>query len=73
MPELPDVTVYVEHLVRRLTGATLERVLVANPNLLRTYAPPVTAAVGAALKASSAWASGSSWASRASSFSCFTS
>jgi formamidopyrimidine-DNA glycosylase len=46
MPELPDVTVYVEHLARRLVGATLERVSVANPNLLRTYAPPVTAAVG---------------------------
>ena len=46
MPELPDVTVYVEHLERRLVGATLERVSVANPNLLRTYAPPVTAAIG---------------------------
>jgi formamidopyrimidine-DNA glycosylase len=46
MPELPDVTVYVEHLERRLRGATLERVSVAHPNLLRTYAPPVTAAVG---------------------------
>jgi formamidopyrimidine-DNA glycosylase len=46
MPELPDVTVYVEHLERRLAGAVLERVSVANPNLLRTYAPPVTAAVG---------------------------
>jgi formamidopyrimidine-DNA glycosylase len=46
MPELPDVTVYVEHLARRLAGATLERVFVAHPNLLRTYAPPVTVAVG---------------------------
>jgi formamidopyrimidine-DNA glycosylase len=46
MPELPDVTVYVEHLERRLVGAVLERVSVANPNLLRTYEPSVTAAVG---------------------------
>ena len=46
MPELPDVTVYAEHLKRRLRGATLERVSVVHPNLLRTYAPPVTAAVG---------------------------
>ncbi len=46
MPELPDVTVYVEHLERRLAGAVLERVSVTHPNLLRTYAPPVTAAVG---------------------------
>lgn len=50
MPELPDVTIYVEHLERRLIGATLDRVSVANPNLLRTYAPPVTAAVGRSLR-----------------------
>ena len=46
MPELPDVTVYVEHLARRLAGATLERVVITNPNLLRTYAPPLATAVG---------------------------
>ena len=46
MPELPDVTVYVEHLERRLAGAVVEQVSVRNPNLLRTWAPPVTAAAG---------------------------
>jgi formamidopyrimidine-DNA glycosylase len=46
MPELPDVTVYVEHLARRLNGATLERVRVFSLNLLRTVDPPLEAAEG---------------------------
>jgi len=46
MPELPDVTVYVEHLERRLVGAVLERVLVRGPNLLRTFEPPLADAHG---------------------------
>ena len=46
MPELPDVTLYVEHLARRLTGATLARVRVASPNLLRTVDPPIERAEG---------------------------
>jgi formamidopyrimidine-DNA glycosylase len=46
MPELPDVTIYVEHLARRLTGEPLERLRVASPNLLRTVDPPYDAAVG---------------------------
>lgn len=40
MPELPDITVYVEQLDRRLRGATLEKVRIASPNLLRTFDPP---------------------------------
>ena len=39
MPELPDVTVYVEALERRLAGQPLERVRIAGINLLRTVAP----------------------------------
>jgi formamidopyrimidine-DNA glycosylase len=46
MPELPDVTVYVEHLERRLRGAELKRVEIASPNLLRTVDPPVSEAAG---------------------------
>jgi len=46
MPELPDVTVYVEHLERRLAGHVLERLRVASPNLLRTFDPPVDAVHG---------------------------
>ena len=40
MPELPDITVYVEQLDRRLRGATLEKMRIASPNLLRTFDPP---------------------------------
>jgi formamidopyrimidine-DNA glycosylase len=46
VPELPDVTVYVEHLARRLVGATLESVRVTSPNLLRTALPPLREAEG---------------------------
>src|SRR5258706_9351332 len=46
MPELPDVTVYVEHLQRRLSGQPLERVRLASPFLLRTVEPPLADAQG---------------------------
>jgi len=47
MPELPDVTVYVEGLAARLQGDTLQRVRVLNPFVLRTALPPITQAEGA--------------------------
>jgi formamidopyrimidine-DNA glycosylase len=46
MPELPDVTVYVEHIARRTKGATLERVRLASPFLLRSVDPPLSATFG---------------------------
>ena len=46
MPELPDVTLYVEHLARRLEGGTLIASRVISPNLLRTAAPPLEATHG---------------------------
>jgi formamidopyrimidine-DNA glycosylase len=46
MPELPDITVYVEHLERRVAGATLTGVRVRSPNLLRSAVPPLDAARG---------------------------
>ena len=46
MPELPDVTIYVEALERRIAGARLERVRVASPFVLRTFEPPVQTAEG---------------------------
>lgn len=42
MPELPDITVYIEALEQRIQGTTLERVLVASPFLLRTAVPPLS-------------------------------
>ena len=50
MPELPDITVYIEALEARIRGARLERVRVVGPFLLRTVAPPVQAAEGRAVK-----------------------
>jgi formamidopyrimidine-DNA glycosylase len=46
MPELPDVTVYVEHLTRRTVGHPLEKVRLASPFLLRTADPPISAVFG---------------------------
>jgi formamidopyrimidine-DNA glycosylase len=46
MPELPDITVYLEALDRRILGHTLQRVQIGGPSLLRTADPPVAAAQG---------------------------
>jgi formamidopyrimidine-DNA glycosylase len=46
MPELPDITVYVESLDTKLRGATLQRVRVLNPFLLRTAQPAITSVEG---------------------------
>ena len=41
MPELPDITVYIEALETRVLGHRLEGVRVASPFLLRTADPPL--------------------------------
>ncbi|HEX9420076.1 MAG TPA: DNA-formamidopyrimidine glycosylase family protein [Methylomirabilota bacterium] len=46
MPELPDVTVYVEALGARVTGARLERVRLASPFVVRSFDPPIAEANG---------------------------
>ncbi|HEY8152803.1 MAG TPA: DNA-formamidopyrimidine glycosylase family protein [Myxococcota bacterium] len=46
MPELPDITLYVEALAKRVDGATLESVRVLGPALLRSVDPPLAAAEG---------------------------
>ncbi len=46
MPELPDVTVYLEALDARIRGARLERIRLANPFVLRSVDPPVAEVVG---------------------------
>lgn len=46
VPELPDVTVYVEALERRVLGRALRSVRVRSPFLVRTYEPPVEEAEG---------------------------
>ena len=46
MPELPDLTVYIEALEPRIVDRTLEGVRVANPFLLRSFDPPLSATFG---------------------------
>ena len=46
MPELPDVTVYIEALAQRIRGARLDKVRLFNPFLLRTAVPPIASAEG---------------------------
>jgi formamidopyrimidine-DNA glycosylase len=50
MPELPDVTVYVEALRARVVAARLERVRLASPFVLRSVDPPLSAAFGATVR-----------------------
>jgi formamidopyrimidine-DNA glycosylase len=51
MPELPDVTLYIEALERRVVAETLAGVRLASPSLLRTALPPIRAAAGRQVKA----------------------
>jgi formamidopyrimidine-DNA glycosylase len=44
VPELPDITVYVEALRPRIVGHTLRRLRIRSPFLLRTFEPPAGAA-----------------------------
>ena len=46
MPELPDITVYVEALERRIVGQSLVRVRLVSPFVLRTAVPAIAAAEG---------------------------
>jgi len=46
MPELPDVSVYIEALEARIRGARLERVRLLNPFVLRSVDPPLSVLTG---------------------------
>jgi formamidopyrimidine-DNA glycosylase len=46
LPELPDITVYVEALRRRVVGQPLEEVRLKTPFLLRTVEPPLADLIG---------------------------
>ncbi len=46
MPELPDVTVYIEAVEARIRGARLERIRLLHPFVLRSADPPLSAASG---------------------------
>ncbi len=46
MPELPDITIYLEALAPRIVGQPLQRTRIVSPSLLRTVDPPLSAALG---------------------------
>src|SRR3989454_5622196 len=46
MPELPDVTVYVESIAARVAGQPVQGVRVASPFGVRPFDPPLSAAAG---------------------------
>ena len=47
MPELPDITVYLECLAPRVLGQPLERLVIRNPFVLRTVSPSPADVAGA--------------------------
>jgi formamidopyrimidine-DNA glycosylase len=46
VPELPDVTIYIERLEAFCAGAVLERVRLVGPSLLHSVDPPISAVEG---------------------------
>jgi formamidopyrimidine-DNA glycosylase len=46
VPELPDITLYLEALGQRIVGRQLKGITLINPFLLRTATPPLASAVG---------------------------
>jgi formamidopyrimidine-DNA glycosylase len=46
MPELPDITVYIESLEAKIIGSSVNRVRILNPFVLRTAVPPISLAEG---------------------------
>jgi formamidopyrimidine-DNA glycosylase len=50
VPELPDLTVYIETIGARTIGDALERVRLASPFLVRTVDPPIRSVEGARVR-----------------------
>lgn len=51
MPELPDIELYLHAIDERVRGRTLQELRIANPFLLRSVEPPISAASGRAVVA----------------------
>lgn len=49
MPELPDITVYLEALQRRILPGLVSGLRVSSPSVLRTFDPPHTSVAGRAI------------------------
>lgn len=46
MPELPDITIYIETIDRRVRGRRLDAIRIRSPFVLRSFEPPIEAAHG---------------------------
>ena len=46
MPELPDVTVYIDALAERVLNQTIQRVRIGSPFVVRTFDPPIKEIAG---------------------------
>jgi formamidopyrimidine-DNA glycosylase len=46
MPELPDITIYLEALERRILNQPLTKIRITSPFLLRTFSPPIDSVFG---------------------------
>ena len=46
MPELPDVTVYIEALTERVLNQPIQKIRIGSPFVLRSFEPPLSAAEG---------------------------
>jgi formamidopyrimidine-DNA glycosylase len=46
MPELPDVTVYIEALTERILNQPIQKIRIGSPFVLRSFNPPISAAEG---------------------------
>jgi formamidopyrimidine-DNA glycosylase len=51
VPELPDITIYLEALERRILNEPLQRIRLASPFLVRTVVPPIHEAQGKRVRA----------------------
>jgi formamidopyrimidine-DNA glycosylase len=51
VPELPDITVYIEALEARVKGHVLEKISIGSPFLLRTADPPLASVFGQRVRA----------------------
>src|SRR5262245_29968935 len=50
VPELPDVSVYIEALTERIAGRRLERVVLRSPFVLRSVEPPLESIFGSIIQ-----------------------
>lgn len=46
MPELPDLKLYIAKIDERIRGQSIQNIRISKPFLLRSFEPPISAAIG---------------------------